>query len=103
MKVFISQPMNGKTDMEIELERERAISRIKEKWPDAEIIDSYFADYKPSTGNVALKYLAKSLELMADADVVWFCPGWERTRGCSIENHCAVAYDLDVIEDYTEG
>jgi hypothetical protein len=103
MKVFISQPMNGKTDMEIELEREWAISRIKDKWPDAEIVDSYFADYKPSTGNVALKYLAKSLELMADADVVWFCSGWERARGCAIENECAISYGLDVLEDYTGG
>ena len=103
MKVFISQPMNGKTDEEIKAARERAIGRIMEKWPNAEIIDSYFTDYKPSTGNVALKYLAKSLELMADADVVWFCPGWEHTRGCAIENDCAIAYELDVVEDYTEG
>lgn len=64
-----------------------------------EVIDSFFqeapADAKP------LWYLAKSLELLATADVAYFAPGWENARGCRIENTCAVEYGIDVIEDYT--
>ena len=28
--------------------------------------------------------------------------GWEDARGCRIENTCAIEYDIDVIEDYTD-
>lgn len=99
-KVFISQPMKDKTEQEIQEERADIISRVREHYPDAEIIDSYFTDYKPSTGNVALKYLAKSLELLADADVAFFSKGWQNARGCKIENECAIQYGIDVYEIY---
>lgn len=38
MKLFISQPMKGKTDEEILAERENAISKFK----NVEVIDSFF-------------------------------------------------------------
>ena len=71
----------------------------KESFPDAELIDSYFDDYKPSTGNIGLKYLAKSLELLADADVAYFAPGWDKARGCRIENECAIEYGIEEIHE----
>ena len=99
-KVFISQPMKGRSEQEILEERADLYSRAKERYPDAELIDSYFEDYKPSTGNVALKYLAKSLELLAYADVAYFAKGWETARGCKIENQCAIDYEIEVVEIY---
>ena len=102
MKVFISQPMQGKTDEEILAVREQAVALVKEHYPEEEIevLDSFFRDYQPSTGNVALKYLSKSLELLADADLAVFMKGWEEARGCRIENQCAIDYEITVIEDY---
>jgi hypothetical protein len=99
-KVFISQPMKDKTKQEILEERANMFQLAKESFPDAELIDSYFDDYKPSTGNVGLKYLAKSLELLADADVAYFAPGWDEARGCRIENECAIKYGIEVHEIY---
>lgn len=99
-KVFISQPMKGKTEQEILEERANIFQLAKESFPDAELIDSYFNDYEPSTGNVGLKYLAKSLELLADADVAYFAPGWDEARGCRIENECAIKYGIEVHEIY---
>lgn len=100
MKYFISQPMKGRTEDEILLERIDMIREIKDRDPEAIIIDSYFEDYKPAEGNVALKYLAKSIEALADADQAWFAPGWQNARGCKIENECAVEYDIEVHEFY---
>lgn len=100
MKVFISQPMRGKTEEEIKKEREAVIEHLKETYDDVEVIDSYFGDYNPENGCVPLKYLAKSLELLADADLAYFCKGWEAARGCKCENMCAIEYGIDVIEDY---
>lgn len=102
-KVFISQPMRGKTDDEILKAREKAKEAIKEYHGDEiQILDSYFADYDPENGCVPLKYLAKSLEILADADIAYFIKGWQDARGCRIENECAIEYGITVIEDYSE-
>lgn len=101
-KLFISQPMNGKTDEEILATRAKAIkSAEKHLGERVEVIDSFFqsapADARP------LWFLGKSLELLSTADVAYFANGWENARGCKIENTCAVEYGIEtIIEDYTE-
>lgn len=98
-KLFISQPMNGKTDEEIKVARERAIQSAKEQiGEDVEVIDSFFEnaphDAKP------LWFLGKSLELLSGADISYFAKGWENARGCKIENTCAIEYGIQtIIED----
>lgn len=101
MKLFISQPMRGKTNEEILAVREKAIASAKRNTgEDVEVIDSFFKD-APVDAN-PLWYLAKSIELLATADVAYFAKDWEQYRGCRIENTCAIEYGIDVIEDYTE-
>lgn len=101
-KVFISQPMNGKTDEEILEVRNKAIESASELLgEEVEVIDSFFKD-APHEAK-PLWFLGKSLELLSTADVAYFAEGWENARGCRIENECAVAYGIVVIEDYKEG
>lgn len=99
-KLFISQPMKGKTDDEILAEREKAIKSAERQLGEpVEVIDSFFqsapADAKP------LWFLGKSLELLSGADIAYFAKGWQEARGCKIENTCAIEYGIAVIEDYT--
>lgn len=101
MKVFISQPMNGKTDEEILEAREHIIDLVRNKYgEDAEIIGSFFDDYEPDEGNIPLKYLAKSIEMLADADVAVFGDGWSSARGCLIEYQCAAKYGITVVHQW---
>lgn len=100
-KLFISQPMRGKTDEEILSERKKAIESAERSLGEpVEVIDSFFqnapADARP------LWFLGKSLELLSTADIAYFAKGWEDARGCRIENQCAIEYGIEVIEDYTE-
>jgi hypothetical protein len=101
-KLFISQPMNGKTNEEILAVRKRAIeSAERELGEKVEVIDSFFQD--APTEAKPLWFLGKSLELLSTADVVYFAKGWEEARGCRIENTCAIEYGIElVIEDYKE-
>ena len=100
MKLFISQPMRGKTKEEILEVRQRAIESAERHLGEkVEVIDSYFED-APTDGNVPLYHLGKSIILLSTADVAYFAKGWEEARGCRIENTCAIEYGLDVIEDY---
>lgn len=96
IKVFISQPMNGKTDEEIKKERLRIISKIGDLVSEPfEVIDSYFEsaphEAKP------LWFLGKSIELLSSANLAYFSKGWESARGCSIEHACAVSYMIEKI------
>ena len=101
-KLFISQPMKGKTNEEIIATREKAIAAAeKELGEKVEVIDSFFKD-APLEKN-PLWHLSKSLELLSTADVAYFAKGWEKARGCRIENACAIEYGIAlVIEDYSK-
>lgn len=49
MKIFISQPMMGKSDEPIAAERELIIERVRSMYGnDVEILDSLFNDYNTS-------------------------------------------------------
>ena len=100
-KLFISQPMNGKTNEEILEVREKAIESAERNLGEpVEVIDSFFKD-APHEAK-PLWFLGKSLELLSTADVAYFAKGWENARGCRIENQCAIEYGITVIEDYTK-
>lgn len=96
-KLFISQPMRDKTNEQILAERDAAINAAKEFLEeDVEVIDSFFKD-EPEVKNVPLEFLARSISLLAQADVAYFANGWEEARGCRIEYECAVAYGIPAI------
>ena len=99
VKVFISQPMRGLTEEQILKDRNEAIKYINDVClgQQLEVIESYFEDYDPQQGCVPLKYLAKSLELLADADIALFIGDWEDARGCKIEHECAKEYDIKIV------
>ena len=98
-KIFISQPMNGKTTEEIENERKHIINRLTLQFAreneHIEIIDSFFKD-APHNAK-PLWYLGESIKLMSEADIVFFCDGWQTARGCQIEHDCALEYDIDTM------
>lgn len=97
MKVFISQPMRGKSDEEILSERKQMIKKVEESATEkTEIVDSFFQD-APAEAS-PLWFLGKSIELLSTADVAVFAKGWENARGCRIEHECCVQYGIKIIE-----
>lgn len=101
MKVFISQPMKGKTEEEIVKERKKLI-KLAEGISDEpiEIIDSYFKDTPKTEDNVVTDrvfYLGKSLQKLSEADAVMFGNGWETTSGCIIERKVCELYDIPIL------
>ena len=95
-KLFISQPMRGKTDEEILAERADAVQAARDALgEEVEVIDSFFGT---SDMSHALEYLGESLKLLSKADIAYFAPGWRDARGCKIEHACADAYGIPHIE-----
>lgn len=92
-KVFISQPMNGKSNVDIKKERREVERELKKQ--GFEVLDTILDLGENAT---SLQYLAKSIEIMNDADIVLFMPEWEKARGCIIEHEIALKYGKFVKE-----
>lgn len=95
MKLFISQPMRGKSDEEIEAERADAIRHIDSKGIRVELINSFFKNAPVQA--TPLWYLGEAIKLLGEADVVYFCKDWQRYNGCTIEHECAVRYGKEIL------
>lgn len=108
MKVMLSQPMNGKSEVEIKAIREKAIKTLEGK--GYEVINTYFDDEwispqsmdKNGIIQVPVFFIAKSLEAMSKCHAVYFCKGWERARGCRVEHQIATTYGLQMIYEKEE-
>lgn len=100
MKLFISQPMKGKTKIEIEEVRAQAFKEVKEMFPREKmvLIDSIIKQDPPNDVNRDIWYLGQSILLLAKADVAYFAKGWRDAKGCIEENLCASSYNLITIE-----
>lgn len=105
ISIFISQVMNNKTENEIKEERDAAIDRLKVLYKGTEfkILESYFKyewvndNYK----NKPLKFLSKSIDMMANADLVVFIGDWKNARGCRVEHLCAQSYGISILNFHT--
>lgn len=96
MKIFISMPMNGKSDKQVRREFVSHKTKLLKEYPEAEIINSIIDGFETSD---PLKYLVKSLEMLSDADIVFFAKGWSEARGCKVEYHVSEAYGKAIKEE----
>ena len=95
-KLFISQPMNGRTDEEIKGEREKAIKLCKRYLGnDIEFLDSFIEGVAHEEN--PLWYLGESIKVLSQADYAFFCENWENSRGCVIEHECAEKYNIHIV------
>lgn len=96
-KLFISQPMKGKTDEEILAERYTAIKRAKGVLKeDVVVIDSFF-EKAPADAN-PVWFLSQAIKCLSSADIAYFAVGWNKARGCRIEHEICVQYGIPTIE-----
>ena len=105
MTIFISQPMTGRTETDIIEERGRAAEQIKTIYGDRiEICDNYRTDIERKHAEKTLLYrnynkdvywLGESIESLSWADLIWFVDGWEKSRGCRIENLIATEFGIE--------
>lgn len=103
MKAMISQPMNGKSDEEIDDTRLKAVKSLEDLGYEVEntlFTDEWYSDEKMKERGIVqipVCFLAKSLDSMSLCQAVYFCKGWEEARGCRIEHEVAVNYGLTIL------
>ena len=74
---------------QIKEERNELINTLKAQ--GYAVLDTVFDDYEDGK-TTPLHYLAKSIEYLANADILVCMKGWEEARGCRIEEQCAREY-----------
>ena len=96
MTAIISQPMNCRAEDQIIAEREKAIMYLNDR--GYEVIDTVFP-HVGNKGNIPLKHLAKFIEAMADADLVYVIGDWKNARNCRIVVECCIQYNIRIEVD----
>lgn len=99
MKIFISQPMRGKTDQEIMDERTKITDKCVRKYgiENVEIVDSFVRNSPEDATPVW--YLGESIKRLSRANRIYFADGWKDARGCVIEHEVAEKYGIKIIHD----
>ena len=105
---MISLPMRGKSEEEIQDAISKAYEYLDgqgyivrgtwfEDYRDIHDIHERLSVYRSFPSNVPLRYLAKSIKVMAFCKAVYFCKGWEDARGCAVEHEAAKQYGLTIL------
>ena len=98
-KLFISLPMKGLSDEEINDLRKSmlAMAKIVFEQEDFEVIDSNIEEDAPEGQNEGLYYVGESIKRMADADFfIGIDMGYDTYyNGCWLENQAAERYNLN--------
>jgi hypothetical protein len=102
MKVFISVPMRGRTNEEINNDIAIAKGKLAEMAQENNEYIIYVDNFVGiplkneinDIENPSMWYLGAAIQKMSECDAIYFCPGWCGARGCVIERHVAVLYGL---------
>ena len=98
MKVFISQPMNGVDDHVVLKLRADAEKYLQDKYGDnVEILQTFIYEDAPKDSG-RLWYLGRSIQLLGQADAIYFVKGWQKANGCIVESLIASLYGIKTID-----
>lgn len=99
LKIFIAQPMSGVPDEEVEEIREKVTKLMKNKYgDDIEIIDQFHVPEeemaKEPLERPGIHLLGRSIQFLADADLVVFVGDFLHAKGCCVELAVCKEYDI---------
>lgn len=99
LKIFIAQPMSGVPDEEVEEIREKVTKLMKNKYgDDIEIIDQFHVPEeemaKEPLERPGIHLLGRSIQFLADADLVVFVGDFLHAKGCCVELAVCKEYSI---------
>lgn len=98
MTVFISLPMHDRPNKEIEQQLKEARSAISRIFSDQELTVLHNRGCIAPSGAGRLYYLGSAIQRLDKVDAVYFCPGWEESKGCQVEHYICELYGIQRIE-----
>ena len=101
-KVFVSLPMGNKTIEEIKAEQLDIFMRFiynKNANDYAELVESALSEPSDIDVDPNVWCLGRSIQLMAESDLVIFAKDWRDARGCRIEHAICELYQIPHLYD----
>lgn len=100
MKVFLSLPMNGKSDEWIMDNIARMIANYNAvSKEDNDYIhtfrNQYDFEFSGDKKAIRLWYLGEAIKKLGRCNIILFHPEWYKARGCRVEDYVATKYDID--------
>ena len=92
---FISMPMRGMSEAEIEREFKELQSTFPFRENGWDFVNGMIEGHESMT---PLECLAAAIEKIDKVDYVFFAPGWEEARGCRVEHMIAEEYNIPIYE-----
>lgn len=93
IKVFVSQPMQGKSKCEITEERNKIKKLVEEKYGESYQIEYLNENlWERPKDWTRIQHLGCSIMNIYDADAVVFAPDWIEAHGCFVEHDVAYFY-----------
>lgn len=94
-KLFISCPMNGRTEENIKKSMDKMHKIAEDVFEQKlDVIDTYIEEAPPEGVNAGVWYLGKSIEMMSEADYFIGIDCCSVYRGCALETK--IAYDYHI-------
>ncbi len=98
IKVFISQPMHGRTKWEITKVRNKIKKLVEERFGEAYQIEYLNEDSSERPKDwTRIQNLGYSIMNMHDTDIVVFAPLWGKANGCLVEHSVARLYEKNML------
>ena len=100
MKVYISLPITG-LDLEVQkLVAEQAAERIRAMGDEP--VNPFDVPYPPNIGSLTEEqlwayYMGRDIEQLLLCDAIYFCNGWQKSKGCNIEYLVAVIAQKEML------
>lgn len=98
MIVFLSVPMQGRTDEQIEAVLDHLSDKVHKEFGANAVIDGR------SEGVAGAKHkgvwlLGKALCNLSVADAAYFADGWQEAKGCCVEHLTCEKYGIEILRD----
>lgn len=95
MKIYISLPITGYELSERRNYAERVKAHLKRIHQQAEVVTPF--DVNPDQELSYAEYMGNDIAALLTSDAVYFCKGWDKSRGCRLEHSAAFEYKISKI------
>lgn len=92
-KLYISIPISGKDITEVKLHLDFVKNRLVSKL--YEPVTPF--DVSPDSNASYAEHMGRDIQALLECDAVFFCRGWQDSKGCQAEYEVAKIYDKKMV------
>lgn len=92
-KVYISIPISGKDITEVKLHLDYVKNRLASDF--CEPVTPF--DVSPDSNASYAEHMGRDIQALLECDVVFFCIGWQNSKGCQAEYEVAKIYGKKMV------